>query len=178
MSGVDWLNGLTRDEARTALAECCGSREWARRMAAARPFGSRESLLEAADAVWWELAGSDWLEAFRSHPRIGERKAAAGQTERERRWSAGEQAGVGAADDAVRAALAEENRAYEERFGYIYIVCATGRTAGEMLELLRSRLRNAPEDELRVAAAEQARITRIRLEKLLDAHSPDPASHP
>jgi OHCU decarboxylase len=176
VSGVAWLNGLSREEARAALAECCASREWARRMVAARPFASRQVLLEAAESVWWELGGGDWLEAFRGHPRIGERKAAAGETEREQRWSAGEQAGMDAAAQAVRAALAEGNHAYEARFGYIYIVCATGRTAEEMLALLRERLAHAPEDELAVAAAEQARITRIRLEKLLDAHSPDPAN--
>jgi 2-oxo-4-hydroxy-4-carboxy-5-ureidoimidazoline decarboxylase len=169
VSGLDRLNALGAEAARAALAQCCGAAEWTRRMVASRPFPSREALLEHADAVWWELGPSDWLEAFRSHPRIGERKAEALQTERERGWSAGEQAGVAAAEQATRQALVEGNREYEARFGYIYIVCATGRTAQEMLALLRQRLANPPEAEIRVAAAEQARITRLRLEKLLDA---------
>jgi len=173
VSGLERLNALGREEARAALAECCGSREWCRQMVAGRPYASREQLLQRAEETWWTLGGADWLEAFRSHPRIGERKAEAGQTERERRWSAGEQAAVASAPDATLQALAEGNREYEARFGYIYIVCATGRSAPEMLALLRSRLRNTPDEELRAAAAEQARITRLRLEKLLDAVPPD-----
>lgn len=169
MSGLDRLNALPAPEAVAALLQCCGSREWARRMEARRPFGDREALLRAADEVWWARGEDDWLEAFRSHPRIGETKAAAGQTDRERAWSAGEQSGMASAGEATRAALAAGNREYEARFGYIYIVCATGRGPDEMLALLRQRLDSTPQDELRTAAAEQARITRLRLEKLLDS---------
>lgn len=169
MSGLDRLNALPADDAERELLTCCGSRAWARRMAAARPFADRAALLDRADATWWELDEPDWREAFRGHPRIGEKKARAGQTGREQAWSAGEQSGMTRAADATREALAEGNRAYEARFGYIYIVCATGRTADEMLALLRERLRNDPGTEIRVAAEEQRRITRIRLEKLLSA---------
>jgi OHCU decarboxylase len=169
MSGLDRLNALPADEAQRELLTCCGSRAWARRVAAARPFADAVALFDRADAVWWELDESDWREAFRSHPKIGEKKAEAGQTGREQAWSAGEQAGMTGAADATRDALAEGNRAYEARFGYIYIVCATGRTADEMLALLRQRLANDPGTEIRVAAEEQRRITRIRLEKLLAA---------
>lgn len=167
MSGVDALNALSAEDAERALLTCCGSRAWARRMAAARPFADSAELLARADAEWRALDEADWQEAFRSHPRIGERKAEAGQTPREQAWSAGEQAGMAAAADAIRDALAEGNRAYEARFGYIYIVCATGRGADEMLGFLRSRLENDPRTEIRVAAEEQRKITRIRLEKLL-----------
>jgi OHCU decarboxylase len=111
----------------------------------------------------------DWLEAFSHHPKIGERHAARGQTERERSWSAEEQAGMGEADAAARGALAGLNREYEERFGHIFIVCAAGKTPAEMLALLRARLPNEREAELRVAAEEQRRITRLRLQKLLEA---------
>lgn len=167
MTALDRLNALPSEEAVRELLTCCGSREWARRVAAARPFADEPSLLERADQVWWGLEERDWLEAFRAHPRIGEKKAQAGQTSREQAWSAGEQAGMSGAAEATHRALAEGNRAYDERFGFIYIVCATGKSADEMLALLRQRLANAPAAELRVAAGEQSKITRIRLEKLL-----------
>ncbi|HLL46695.1 MAG TPA: 2-oxo-4-hydroxy-4-carboxy-5-ureidoimidazoline decarboxylase, partial [Longimicrobiaceae bacterium] len=156
-------------DAERELLACCGSRRWAGRVAAARPFPDAAALLDRADAVWGELDEADWREAFRAHPRIGEREAEAGQTWRERAWSAGEQAGMDTAAEATRRALAEGNRAYEERFGFIYIVCATGRTADELLALLRERLANDPAAEIRAAAEEQRRITRLRLEKLLAA---------
>lgn len=167
MSGLEHLNALPADEAQRALLTCCGSRRWARTLVEARPFGSADELLERADAAWWALDEADWREAFRSHPRIGERRAEAGQTEREQAWSAGEQAGMRTAAEATQQALAAGNRAYDERFGFIYIVCATGRTADELLALLHERLANEPAAELRVAAGEQRRITRLRLEKLL-----------
>jgi OHCU decarboxylase len=169
MSGLDRLNALPADDAERELLTCCGSRAWARRVAAARPFADADALLQTADATWWDLDESDWREAFRSHPKIGEKKAEAGQTNREQAWSAGEQAGMTSAADATRDALAEGNRAYEARFGYIYIVCATGRTADEMLALLQQRLENDPQTEIRAAAEEQRKITRIRLQKLLAA---------
>jgi OHCU decarboxylase len=162
---VAGLNALPPEEAERELLACCGSRAWARRMAALRPFASPEEVREAAERVWWGLAPEDWREAFRSHPRIGEQKGA--QPERGARWSAEEQAGVRGAEDAVRAALAAGNHAYEARFGHLYIVCATGKGADEMLEILHARLDHDPDTELRVAAGEQAKITRLRLEKLL-----------
>lgn len=175
MSTLAHLNALPADDAERELLTCCGSREWARRVAAARPYGSAGELRERADAVWWALDEMDWREAFRSHPRIGERKAEAEQTERERGWSAGEQAGIRGAAAATQQALAEGNRAYEARFGYIYLVCATGRSADELLALLQSRLHNDPATEIRVAAEEQRKITNIRLAKLLgtDESNPD-----
>lgn len=169
MSGLAHLNALSVEEAETALLACCGSWAWAQRMAASRPFASEDALFAAADAVWWALNAEDWLEAFRSHPRIGERKAEAGQTAREQGWSRGEQAGMDAAADPTRRAIAEGNRAYEERFGHIYLVCATGRSADELLSILSMRLENEPAEELRIAAGEQAKITRLRLQKLLDS---------
>jgi OHCU decarboxylase len=165
--GVRRLNALPDSEAEAALRDCCASRAWVRRMLSQRPFKDADEVYAAAERIWGELARDDRLEAFRGHPRIGERAADRDTGGRAAAWSAGEQAGVAAADAAVRAALAEGNRAYEERFGWIYLVCASGRDAGELLEVLRRRLDNDPEAELRVAAAEQALITRLRLEKLL-----------
>lgn len=167
-AGLQRLNRLPAEAARQELLTCCGSRAWAKLLAIRRPFPDEEALLAAADEVWWSLSPDDWLEAFRAHPRIGERQAEAGQTEREQAWSAREQAGVAAAAEETRAALARGNREYEERFGHIYIVCAAGRSAAELLDTLRSRLTNEPAAELRVAAEEQRKITRLRLSKLLD----------
>jgi OHCU decarboxylase len=169
VSALARLNGLSADQAEGELRTCCGSRAWARRMAAERPFADEAALYDAADAVWWALDEADWLEAFRSHPRIGERNAQAEQTGREQAWSAGEQSGMDVAAEAVQQALADGNRAYEARFGHIYIVCASGRSAEEMLAILTSRLANDPRTELRAAAEEQRKITRLRLEKLLAA---------
>jgi OHCU decarboxylase len=167
MSELERLNALGDEEAAAELLTCCGSPIWARQMAQLRPFLSEGEMMEAADRVWWSLNPEDWLEAFRAHPRIGERTAQAEQGERAAAWSEQEQAGATAADAGAAAALAEGNREYERRFGYIYIVRAAGRTAEEMLENQRERLANDPETELRIAAGEQAKITRLRLEKLL-----------
>lgn len=136
-------------------------------MVARRPFGSLERVLTTSDEVWNSLEPQDWREAFAHHPRIGEQRSAAQQSERGASWAAGEQSAVGDAGDATRAALSKANSEYERRFGYIYIVCATGRSADDMLADLTSRLKNDPAGELRVAAEEQRKITRLRLEKLL-----------
>ncbi len=161
------LNTLLRHEAEAELLACCGAHAWAGGMADLRPFKSLDDVLHAADAVWRGLGKDDWLEAFRAHPRIGGTKAEAKQDVQAKGWSQGEQSGVAAASEDTRAALARENDAYFERFGYIFIVCATGKSADEMLAILRSRIGNDPAREIAVAAEEQRQITRIRLEKLL-----------
>lgn len=175
MNGLDRLNGLSPADAERELLACCGSRAWAREMVRRRPFADVDRLLAAADEVWRKLREADWLEAFRSHPRIGERKAQTPQADRDRKWSAREQSGMDAAAAAVRQDIADGNRAYEERFGFIFIVCASGRSAEEMLSLLRERLGHDPASEIRVAAGEQAKITRLRLQKLL---APEPETSP
>ena len=161
------LNSLDADEAEAEFLKCCGSSRWASEMAAERPYSGVDLLLESAAGIWWSLDPADWLEAFHSHPRIGERKAARQVSAESRAWSTQEQAGVEhSAEETVRS-LSELNRAYEEKFGYIFIVCATGKSAEEMLAILRARIENSPEEELRHAAAEQAKITELRLRKLL-----------
>ena len=165
---VGRLNRLTGEEARAALLDCCGSARWAREVAALRPFRDVGSLLHAGERIWFALGRVDWLEAFRAHPRVGEKKAAGPVSEDARRWSEGEQSRASAAAEETKAALAQANRAYEEKFGFIFIVCATGKTAEEMLAILRGRLKNDAETELRAAAAEQWRITELRLKKLLN----------
>jgi len=160
------LNALPDDEAEAAFLTCCGSTRWAREMARRRPFAGQYQVHETGAELWFALDPEDWDEAFRAHPRIGERKAAPAQSAQAAAWSAQEQAGAASAGDEVAAALAEGNRAYEERFGRIYIVCASGKTANQLLSILRARLANDPETELRIAAAEQWKITELRLEKL------------
>ena len=166
--GLARLNALPRDEAEAELLRCCGSTAWAARVAAGRPYPSLEALRAAGDAVWWSLGAADWLEAFSRHPRIGESRAARPDGG-DGSWSRREQAGVATAADETRAALAEGNAAYEARFGWIYLVCASGRSGEELLAVLRARLGNDPDTELRVAAEEQRRITHLRLERLVDA---------
>jgi 2-oxo-4-hydroxy-4-carboxy-5-ureidoimidazoline decarboxylase len=161
------LNVMPAGEAASLLASCCGASAWVTGMLMQRPFGDATMLLRAADEVWWSLEPEDWHEAFAHHPRIGERKAAARQDTRAREWSTGEQRGLAAATADVRTALTEGNRAYERRFGYIYLVSAAGKGAEELLGILQARLSNDADTELRVAAAEQAKITRLRLLKLL-----------
>jgi OHCU decarboxylase len=163
------LDALGAAEAENELLKCCGSHAWARRMSARRPFGEMRELLKAADEVWWSLDAHDWLEAFAAHPKIGGRRAAREQDAQAAGWSRQEQSGVREAGDATLDELAEANRAYEEKFGHIFIVCATGKTAAEMLALLRARLPNDAATELQNAAEEQRKITRLRLEKLLTA---------
>jgi OHCU decarboxylase len=163
-----WLNALGAEQAEAELLTCCGARAWARSMAACRPFPDRQSLLDRAGAVWRGLSRDDWLEAFRAHPRIGERLNAARGDVRVARWSETEQSGALGATADVAAELAAANRAYEERFGHVFLISATGKSAEEMLAALHERLHNDPDTELRVAASEQAKITRSRLEKLLD----------
>ena len=164
--GLDRLNALGEAQAVAELLRCCGSRRWAALMAGLRPFDSEAGLLEAADSAWLGLDDSDRLEAYAAHPRIGDLDALRAKFAATASWAANEQAGVSDADDSTLRALAEGNRDYEARFGHIFLVCATGKTAGEMLTLLRERLGNDPEAERAVASGEQAKIARVRLRKL------------
>ena len=163
---LDELNALDPATAERDLLRCCGSTRWARTMTSARPFGTADEMLAAADRIWRALGPDDWLQAFRAHPRIGESRGS-DTSGRSGEWSDQEQAGVRTARDAVRDRLAQGNRHYEARFGYIFIVCATGRSAEEMLAMLERRLTNHPDDELRIAAEEQRNITRLRIAKLV-----------
>ena len=147
-----------------AMLACCGARRWAQSMVALRPFKSVETLSLTADEVWSTMEEADWMEAFSSHPRIGERKPAPTQAAA---WSDQEQSGAASAANEVLALLAQGNATYEQRFGFTYIVCATGKTADEMLAILERRLVNDRMAELREAAEQQRQITQIRLRKWL-----------
>ena len=168
MGASSTLDRASADEARSLLTRCCGARRWVDGMIAARPFGSDDRLNEAARRVWFSLDPSDWREAFSHHPKIGDRASLEARFASTRHLSAREQSGVDGAGGDVLDALGRGNHLYEARFGYIFIVCATGKTASEMLALLESRLGNAPEIEIGIAAEEQARITALRLQQIGD----------
>jgi 2-oxo-4-hydroxy-4-carboxy-5-ureidoimidazoline decarboxylase len=167
VSPLERLNSLPREEALAELLRCCGAQRWASALVEARPFSSPGHLLEEAQRVWGDMGPADWREAIAHHPRIGDIARLRERFAATAAWSVQEQGGVRGASEEVLQGLAEGNRAYEERFGFTFIVCATGKSAEEMLALLRSRLANPAERELQVAAGEVARINRTRLEKLL-----------
>lgn len=166
---LDELNALPDEDALAAFTRCCGAAAWARSMVAGRPYADAAALCQAADVHWQSTGPDDWHEAFTHHPRIG---SVAGLREKfatTASWAAHEQGGTALAADQTLEDLAAGNRAYEEKFGHIFIVCATGKSAAEMLALLRGRLPNEPAAELAIAAAEQHKITGLRLRKLIDA---------
>ena len=163
---LDAFNSAPEKDATTALLSCCASHRWSLALVAARPFSSEEALFLAADQVWAPMQEADWMEAFRAHPRIGERKPAEASAQ-SKAWSSGEQAQVHAAQAAILGEFAEGNRAYEQQFGFTYIVCATGKSAEEMLSILKRRLASDRAAELREAAEQQRQITQIRLRKWL-----------
>lgn len=161
------LNVSPRNRAEDELLKCCGSAAWARGMSGRRPFASLDRLLKAASEIWWQLNPDDWMQAFRAHPQIGQRQPSAHASAQAQAWSAQEQSGMSRAGVGVTMELEEANQEYLVKFGYIFIVCASGKSADEMLRILRSRLPNSPAQEIRVAAEEQNKIMRLRLEKLL-----------
>ncbi len=159
------FNALPSAQAESLLMDCCGCARWASGVAAHRPFATVDTLHKVADSTWWKLDRADWLEAFCHHPQIGDKPASGSQFAQQ--WAAGEQGGARSAGEDVKAQLARANRAYFEKFGYIYIVCATGKSAEAMLAILNQRLQNDLASELSIAAEQQRLITRIRLDKLL-----------
>ena len=159
MLSLEELNALPAAEAATRLRACCGSSRWVERMVRARPFSSFEEMAQAADAAWAGTESGDWLEAFAAHPRIGDKADSA--------WSRAEQGTAARSSHSTRARIAELNEEYQRRFGHIYIVCATGKSGEEILDNLLARMANDRDTELRIAAREQHRITRLRLGKLI-----------
>jgi len=159
-------NQLPANAAESEILPCCGSRAWAAALARRRPLANEEALLAASNEVWRSLREPDWLEAFRSHPRIGE-SVTPTSSRHSAAWPSQEQQKVADAADAVKIALAESNREYERRFQHIFIVCATGKTAAEILAILERRLHNDAATELHEAAEQQRQITQIRLRKWL-----------
>ena len=156
----------------TAVREalpCCGSQAWATALASARPIEDEESLIAKSSSIWLNLPEEAWQEAFDSHPRIGQNHAQAHATEESLRWSAQEQRAALTKDEATKLALEDANRRYEERFGHIFIVCASGKTSAEILAILQARLQNDNATELREAAEQQRQITQLRLHRWLES---------
>lgn len=167
-AGLARLNGLDAESAERELLDGCGAWRWAREVASARPFASEVQLFESAERAFDRLEPLDWLEAFAAHPAIGAAAGDGRQSARGERFSAGEQGGLDGSDAALAAALADGNRDYLARFGWLFVVCAAGRSGAELLAELERRLGHAPEHELGVAAGEQRRITRLRLGRILE----------
>jgi len=161
------LNAMDGPELRALVADFCAAPAWIDRVAAARPYASADALLAASDAAAEGVSADDWREAFRHHPRIGERRAEKQQSDAAQTLSSQEQAAASSAPQPDLTALADANRRYEERFGHVFIVAAQGKSAAEILGILRQRLNNDPAAEIEIAAAEQKKITRLRLERLL-----------
>ncbi len=164
---LDELNSIDAHQLKPELHRCCGSAGWVNQLIERRPFASLDDLMQASDQSWGGLNQEDWLEAFTHHPKIGDLNSLKAKFATTSDWAAGEQGGVALANDKVIEDLAAGNDAYEKKFGYIFIVCATGKSAGEMLALLQERLKNGPADEIQKAMQEQNKITKLRLEKLL-----------
>jgi 2-oxo-4-hydroxy-4-carboxy-5-ureidoimidazoline decarboxylase len=148
---------------------CCGSHSWATALASKRPIANEASLVEASSSIWLALPQDAWQEAFDSHPRIGQKHAQAHATEESLRWSAQEQRGALSKDDAAKLALEEANRHYEQKFGRIFIVCATGKSTSEILAILEARMKNDAAAELREAAEQQRQITQLRIHRWLES---------
>jgi len=162
------LNILPRQQLIEELMKCCGSASWVNRLLPFIPADDMIELLEDAEEQWYNCSEDDWKEAFSHHPKIGNVESLAKKFASTAQWASGEQSGVSIASKETIEALAEGNRLYEEKFGYIFIVCATGKSAEEMLGMLQSRLENKPEEEIQIAADEQNKITKLRIEKLLN----------
>jgi 2-oxo-4-hydroxy-4-carboxy-5-ureidoimidazoline decarboxylase len=166
---LDELNNLDRPALTEALRKCCGAEAWVQAVADTFPVADADTLMDQAKTHWFELSEDDWREAFTHHPKIGDVSSLKEKFANTRAWAEGEQSAVNDTSQEVLEALARGNQEYEARFGYIFIVFATGKSAEEMLALLQARLPNKPEDEILIAMAEQDKITRLRLEKLLAA---------
>ena len=162
------LNTLPRQQLIQELTKCCGSPAWVNKMLPFFPADDLVELLEDAEEQWFKCSEEDWKQAFAQHPKIGDIDSLKKKFASTAQWASGEQSGVNAASQNTIEALAEANKKYEDKFGYIFIVCATGKSAEEMLEILQSRLHNDPKEEIEIAADEQNKITKLRLEKLLD----------
>ena len=160
-------NEMDTAEAAKEILPCCGAKAWAEGLISKRPFEDEAAVLITSDEIWRRLGTSDWLQAFQSHPKIGESRAAAPTGGHSAAWSQQEQKNIAAAREDIKAELAKGNGEYEEKFGFIFIVCATGKSAPEILEILKRRLQNDKEKELKEAAEEQRQITQLRLKKWL-----------
>lgn len=164
---LDAINSMTETDAADALRTCCAAERWVQAMVAVRPYAGRDDLHAKADAIWPLLGAADWLEAFEAHPRIGDVGSLKAKFANTHALASGEQSSTAVASDATLQRLKDGNDAYFDKFGFIFIVCATGKSADDMLALLEARLPNTREQEIANACREQAKITHLRLDKLV-----------
>lgn len=157
---------LPAEKKKELLLQCCGSVEWVNKMLEVFPVEDMVEFLEAAEEKWNECSMEDWKEAFEHHPKIGDIDSLKEKYTNTKGWAQDEQSGVNHANENTLQELAKSNDEYQKRFGFIFIICATGRSAAEMLDELKARIKNPEEEETRIAAAEQLKITKVRLEKL------------
>jgi 2-oxo-4-hydroxy-4-carboxy-5-ureidoimidazoline decarboxylase len=160
------FNVLSRKQKKEMLRKCCGATTWVDKVLINLPVRNFSELLTVAEEKWWECSHKDWLEAFQQHPKIGDLSSIKEKYANTVAWASNEQSAVSEATDEILQALEKGNRDYEQKFGFIFIVCASGKSAGEMLEILQKRLSNSPRQEINIAAEEQLKITKLRLEKL------------
>ncbi len=166
--GLERINNSEEKKLLSAFLKCCASTNWASQLVASRPFKSRDDLFFIAKDIWFnKCKKKDWLEAFLAHPKIGDIDSLAKKYASTKNWSSKEQSGVEVAPMKTLEALADGNKNYEKKYGYIFIVCATGKSANEMLDILNGRLNNDPEKEISIAMQEQHKITEIRLNQWL-----------
>ncbi len=163
---IEQFNCLHINQAQELLFNCCGSTLWSKELVEYRPFNSVNELKTNSDKIWLRCGEKDWMEAFSHHPKIGDIKSLAEKFATTKEWASNEQSGVDEASSLILQKLSQGNNLYEEKFGYIFIVCATGKSASEMLSLLESRLKNTPEVEIIIAMLEQNKITHLRIDKL------------
>ena len=164
---IESFNSLTDSEAFKEFEMCCGATNWVKRIIASRPIDSKGALLKVAEEIWFSLKSEDWLEAFTHHPKIGDIESLREKFHNTKSISENEQSGLNDASENTLKDLAKSNQLYEDKFGFIFIVCATGKSADQMLTLIKMRLNNNIETEMQNAAKEQNKITQLRLEKLL-----------
>lgn len=162
------FDNLKDEKKKELLTQCCGSSAWVNKMLDCFPVEDLVDLEENAEEKWYECSEKDWREAFEHHPKIGDVNSLKAKFSNTKSWAEGEQSGVQNTSDEVLKELAEYNERYQKKFGYIFIVCATGKSAEEMLGLLKQRINNNPDTEIKIAAEEQNKITKIRLEKLFN----------
>jgi allantoicase len=167
--GIEHINSMSLDEAEDVFFSCCGSTNWSQKLAERRPFADIRELKLMAYYIWWALDEEDWLEAFSQHPRIGEKKAPKNAGVTSAKWSSEEQKEAQQGSTETLRVLADANRVYEQKFGFVFLICATGKRAGEIVTALYKRLSNDKKTEIHIAAEEQLKITQLRLQKLLEA---------
>ena len=164
---LESLNLLTISDANEQFETCCGAANWVEKMNQNRPFQNKDDLYQKAESIWYSLSSKDWLEAFTHHPKIGNIDSLRKKFHNTKSISEDEQSGINDAAESTLKDLAESNQLYQDKFGFIFIICATGKSADEMLALIKIRLNNNANAEMLNAAEEQNKITQLRLEKLL-----------